>query len=352
MKVLFPGNEFGEGDGALPSFVADQDFGSAKPPTFKLGSFHGVASKTIGKTLSKVSRSSADFKAAIESSSIGDPSPLLLFLVSSNYTSSPPPFGSSTLSNYLLNLKIISRLYLPTSDFSPLLLDLCLILSLPPCQGEAGCDLETLRPAAVLAAMCKILHGRSTTSVRFFARNFASFVWTVTCLSLFTHPHASKPPHPVHFVQRAAQDEFFVPSPSGKSHLSWIKTFSDLIAKLYPKTHAVMEKTGALSPVELSPIFERFFIPILPIDCVLRIFDIFLLEGSKAIFRFGVALIAMFKKRLKRVNFDSPNNHWWDKVKELTHEPEFSFNALVDAAYGFHGKYYCEIWRLPFLFSR
>jgi hypothetical protein len=40
-----------------------------------------------------------------------------------------------------------------------------------------------------------------------------------------------------------------------------------------------MSELGALTSVELSPIFERFFIPLLPMEFVHRIFDIYLLEG-------------------------------------------------------------------------
>jgi len=84
--------------------------------------------------------------------------------------------------------------------------------------------------------------------------------------------------------------------------------------RLYPKTHARMLSLGALTAPELSPIFERFFLPLLPPPFVHRIFDIFLLEGSKAIFRFGLALVGCFKTRLKKIDFNRPGVFWWDQV--------------------------------------
>ena len=85
--------------------------------------------------------------------------------------------------------------------------------------------------------------------------------------------------------------------------------------RFYPKTAKEMEKIGALSPIGLEPIFERFFIPILPMRYVIRIMDLFLLEGIQIIFRVGIALLALQKKSLKAMNIQS-TEEWWLQVKQ------------------------------------
>jgi hypothetical protein len=155
-----------------------------------------------------------------------------------NYTA-PLATLVAALSSYLLTLKMVHNLYLPTATFCPLIPDLCLLLSLPPHDSNTEMeDVETLPPPAVLASMSKIINGRASTS-----------------------------------------SNFFLPDPTPACHLAWCKTFQRLVERFYPKTYARMSELGALTSVELSPIFERFFIPLLPMEFVHRIFDIYLLEG-------------------------------------------------------------------------
>jgi hypothetical protein len=100
------------------------------------------------------------------------------------------------------------------------------------------------------------------------------------------------------------------------------------------------DANNALSPHSLSPIFERFFIPLLPINNVRRILDIFVLEGSKTIFRFGIALILYFKKRLKAELIKKKTGvFFWDLVSAYTHESTFDFDELMKVAFGSFGSY-------------
>lgn len=51
---------------------------------------------------------------------------------------------------------------------------------------------------------------------------------------------------------------------SQKEYYSWCKTYSFFVEKMFPATHKVMEKCGALDPQSgLDPIFKRFFSTIL-----------------------------------------------------------------------------------------
>ena len=68
---------------------------------------------------------------------------------------------------------------------------------------------------------------------------------------------------------------------SRKEHLAWCKTFGDLMRKMYPKTFRAMKRCGALSPDALDPIFRHFFITILDREDVLRVVDLYTLEGYK-----------------------------------------------------------------------
>ena len=49
-----------------------------------------------------------------------------------------------------------------------------------------------------------------------------------------------------------------------KDYYTWCKTYSFFVEKMFPSTHKVMEKCGALNPQSgLDPIFKRFFSTIL-----------------------------------------------------------------------------------------
>uniref|UniRef100_A0A7S2K1S0 Oxidation resistance protein 1 n=1 Tax=Leptocylindrus danicus TaxID=163516 RepID=A0A7S2K1S0_9STRA len=119
-------------------------------------------------------------------------------------------------------------------------------------------------------------------------------------------------------------------------HYACCRTFADLMKRFYPKTFAEMDAIGALSPIGLAPIFDRFFVPILPFRYVQRIMDVFTIEGTKVLFRFGIALLSMYKKPLKAMDIQS-SEQWWGEVKNFTHLASFDFERLVKKAYGTWG---------------
>jgi hypothetical protein len=86
-------------------------------------------------------------------------------------------------------------------------------------------------------------------------------------------------------------------------HVAWCRAFMDVLTRLHPQT-AVSFKGAEIEGSDhlyegLDPIFKHFFLPVLKFVHVLRIMDIYVLEGYKVIFRFGIALLTMFKKDWK-----------------------------------------------------
>jgi len=124
----------------------------------------------------------------------------------------------------------------------------------------------------------------------------------------------------------------FLP-PSKVDHYSYCRTFAQLMKKMHPATAREMEDNGALTPRGLDPIFRRFFTTLLPYECVLRIMDIFTIEGAKVLFRFGVALVALYKTELKSMNTPDAKTFWL-RLREYAHSKHFSFERLVKKAYG------------------
>jgi hypothetical protein len=47
-------------------------------------------------------------------------------------------------------------------------------------------------------------------------------------------------------------------------YYQWCKTFSDTVKKMFPETYHDMNRVGALTPDGLAPIFQRFFVDLLP----------------------------------------------------------------------------------------
>lgn len=66
---------------------------------------------------------------------------------------------------------------------------------------------------------------------------------------------------------------------------------------------AVLKKIGVLSPEGLEPVFKRFFTTILKREDVLRFMDIFVVDGSKAIFRLALSFLQLIPKNTLKVSF-------------------------------------------------
>jgi hypothetical protein len=122
-------------------------------------------------------------------------------------------------------------------------------------------------------------------------------------------------------------------------HLSWCKTFGDLLNRMYPQTAVIMKRCGALTPEGLDPIFRRFFVPIMTREQVHRILDIYFIEGYKTIFRLGTVILCLCTFYLTPEETTSVEA-FWKGVKRVTHSRIFHFDVLIKQSYGFNGKKY------------
>lgn len=130
---------------------------------------------------------------------------------------------------------------------------------------------------------------------------------------------------------------FFPVTPS--EHVAWSRAFCDILTKLHKQTAKYLEDLGVLSDEHLKKyLFSDFFTEILPLRHVLRILDLYTLEGSKVIFRFGVVLLVLYKRHCSEENLNIQTaTDWWETMHQWTHSPRLDFDAVVRKAYGVHG---------------
>ncbi|CAM9661879.1 unnamed protein product, partial [Laminaria digitata] len=120
---------------------------------------------------------------------------------------------------------------------------------------------------------------------------------------------------------------------------SWAATFSNMVKDFFPETSKEMAKCGADSPQYVGQILIRMFVPILPLKHLVVVWDAWFCEGSKVIFRYGLALLKMYKKRLKALKLKAgQGGQWWSKLRDFVHEPSFSFQDLSARAFNLRTK--------------
>ena len=120
-------------------------------------------------------------------------------------------------------------------------------------------------------------------------------------------------------------------------HLALCKTFSDLMRRCFPQTHAVMDQIGALTPVGLDPILKRLFVPLLRRRHVLRIMDIYTGEGIHSLLRIGTTLCCLSHAHLGETVRERCDNAavFWEGVRRFAHSKHFHFDAFLQhQAYG------------------
>lgn len=88
------------------------------------------------------------------------------------------------------------------------------------------------------------------------------------------------------------------------------ETFKDILASFVPKTYAVLCQLRALQPHFLAVFFNDFFLDIFPTNILLNMIDSFLLEGVKILYRYGAAVICLYKSRIKSGSFTSADDFW------------------------------------------
>jgi hypothetical protein len=130
------------------------------------------------------------------------------------------------------------------------------------------------------------------------------------------------------------------------------RAFLDVLQKLHPQTYLVMQEQDTTKQFAQT-IFQHFFTPIFPEWMVNRLMDIYTLEGSKVLFRFGVALAVLYGKEYKeRYMYASaePNKYWlglFDYCHSGSEEGGLNFEVLVKKAYGVHGRGVRKRFRFP-----
>ena len=156
-----------------------------------------------------------------------------------------------------------------------------------------------------------------------------------------------------------------------REYAAWVNAFCDILERLHPTTANFYRSKGVWNVPGMAPIFRDFFTALLPKECVLRILDIYTLEGSRVIFRFGVALLVLFKmdqsanskrryfgsyeetldsnqnlsqielvetnNKQKRAKEEDNNPDVWKALKLWACDERFNFEFLVKKAYGIHG---------------
>src|SRR3546814_9927410 len=88
-----------------------------------------------------------------------------------------------------------------------------------------------------------------------------------------------------------------------------------------------MSRIGADADVFLDLFVVRFFVSLLPLECIARIIDEYLIEGLETVFRYGIGLVMMFKRQLKRAQHETAEA-WWADFRQKVHDPNLDFRQL------------------------
>ena len=115
-------------------------------------------------------------------------------------------------------------------------------------------------------------------------------------------------------------------------HRVKIFSFQDLVEVVMPATYCCLMEIKALTDEYLNHIFVGLFFSLLPKESAYRVLDCFLLEGGKILFRYGIALISMFKAEIKAEMF-STGEMFWSHVSTYCHSDAFSFETLHAIAF-------------------
>lgn len=122
-------------------------------------------------------------------------------------------------------------------------------------------------------------------------------------------------------------------TPTLLEHRVKIFSFQDLVEVVMPVTYHCLMAIRALTDEFLNHIFVGLFFSLMRRDHAYRIFDSFLLEGGKILYRYGIALISMFKKLIKAGEYKS-GEQFWSEVSIKCNSDTFSFDALHELAFG------------------
>lgn len=143
---------------------------------------------------------------------------------------------------------------------------------------------------------------------------------------------------------------FFASSRS--EHIAMRRAFADILGRLHPNTLQKMEEQDMVSDFT-KEIFQNLFTTIFPERMVLRLMDIYSLEGHKVLYRFGIALAVLYGKEYKEhyMYASTEPNKWWLGLMDYCHggadSQGLNFEVLVKKAYGVHGRGVRKRFRFP-----
>lgn len=139
-------------------------------------------------------------------------------------------------------------------------------------------------------------------------------------------------------IREMAKDSAFFFPCYNREYDAWCCAFGKILRKLHKSTAEYLYDRGLLEVDNLKPIFQDWFVTLLPKKYVLRIIDLYTLEGMKVIYRFAVALVDLFKTESAVFQMIATADEFWDALGKWTHDPQFNFEYLVKKAYSTLGR--------------
>ncbi|KAL7562369.1 hypothetical protein ACA910_016429 [Epithemia clementina (nom. ined.)] len=140
-------------------------------------------------------------------------------------------------------------------------------------------------------------------------------------------------------VREMAHDTSWFFPISKREHAGYCCAFRHVMHRLHEQTAEYLDDRGVLDVDSLHHIFRDLFVGILPLRAVQRIMDIYTLEGSKVLFRVGVALFVLYKREsAEKLVTISNAQDWWQTMKHWAHHKLFNFDVVLRKAYGVHGR--------------
>ena len=108
-----------------------------------------------------------------------------------------------------------------------------------------------------------------------------------------------------------------------KNHKARLMAFCEILQLTIPQTYQKLMSIGALEDCYLNEIFIYFFSNLFEKPVVEKIVELFLLEGNKVLYRFGLALFAYHKYLIKSADIMTGVQLWSsikDKSTQITYK--------------------------------
>lgn len=134
--------------------------------------------------------------------------------------------------------------------------------------------------------------------------------------------------------------------PNITAHRYKLNTFRTLCQRCMKNTYASLVDIGALEEPHLSMIFVTYFTKLLPIKFVYRVLDMYFVEGYKILYRFGLALIKIYKGRIKSGEFKTGHDFWNAVIFDAT-LPNFDFQPIFNFAFDIRPVNFLKISVVP-----